>query len=847
MKANVALTLSFTGIRLLHRAAGGWRFVGEVALDDPDLDGALAALRRTALELEPSGLRTKLVLPETQIRYLTIETAETAPEELHAAAMAALDGATPYAVSDLVFDLSPDGDQTHVAAVARETLAEAEAFAVEHRFAPISAVGVPDGEAFLGEPFFGPTNHAAGILGPGETVEPDGVAVVELGPQEWPNGPVVDVTDETPVAGDEQRVSPQDSDAPEEQAATAAPDESETAQTDTPDEDLVDPATRSVGFASRRRPGSTASPKLGGVTRRFVPAAVSAPEETDADEAEEPSQAPSEPEQVSVPDDDIPDPPPAVLAAFLSRRHADADATDPPATEPGRDAAKAPAAPTTKALPPQEEASVPSMTQAADSAGPLITPPRVPRPQSERQRMTVFGARRLEGDGAAVVGGKPRYLGLVLTAMLLLFLAGVAAWAAIFIDEGLARFFAPRAPQAPVTAEELAPEPGLEPESVPQAETESAAAPEEPAADETPVDTGAEPPTQPDGDLQTASLEPDLTPEGSVDADALAEPEPPKVFDPAEAAAQYAVTGIWTVPPEVPHAPGLVDVDDLYVTSIDPPSESFDAVALQPQSSYRPDQAPLAPANPAPPGTTFDFDERGLVIPTPDGSMSPDGIMIYSGPPAVVPPETPERAEEKPEDTDAALRPELTGFRPRARPTDLVENTERRQLGGPSRSELAGYRPRLRPETTKQAEEKDETPTAQAVASSERPSTRPGNFAQIVARAQERSRQAPTSSNEAPTQTAAVAPRTVAPSIPSRSSVTKEATVRNAINLRRINLMGVYGSPSNRRALVRLSNGRYKKVKVGDRIDGGRVSAIGDSELSYVKGSRSIVLKMPRT
>jgi len=45
---------------------------------------------------------------------------------------------------------------------------------------------------------------------------------------------------------------------------------------------------------------------------------------------------------------------------------------------------------------------------------------------------------------------------------------------------------------------------------------------------------------------------------------------------------------------------------------------------------------------------------------------------------------------------------------------------------------------------------------------------------------------------------------------------------------------------------VRLNNGRYQKVKVGDRLDGGRVRAIGDAELSYQKGGRSIVLKMPR-
>ena len=89
------------------------------------------------------------------------------------------------------------------------------------------------------------------------------------------------------------------------------------------------------------------------------------------------------------------------------------------------------------------------------------------------------------------------------------------------------------------------------------------------------------------------------------------------------------------------------------------------------------------------------------------------------------------------------------------------------------------------------------------------------------------------------------APVAVAPKIPSKTSVAAGATVKNAINLRKVNLIGVYGKPSSRRALVRLSNGRYQKVQVGDRIDGGRVSAIGDSELRYQKGGRNVVLKMP--
>ena len=90
-----------------------------------------------------------------------------------------------------------------------------------------------------------------------------------------------------------------------------------------------------------------------------------------------------------------------------------------------------------------------------------------------------------------------------------------------------------------------------------------------------------------------------------------------------------------------------------------------------------------------------------------------------------------------------------------------------------------------------------------------------------------------------------VAPRTVTPKIPSSASVARQATVTNAINLRRVNLIGVYGTPSNRRALVRLANGRYKKVKVGDSLDGGRISAIGDSELRYQKSGRNVTLKIP--
>ena len=87
-------------------------------------------------------------------------------------------------------------------------------------------------------------------------------------------------------------------------------------------------------------------------------------------------------------------------------------------------------------------------------------------------------------------------------------------------------------------------------------------------------------------------------------------------------------------------------------------------------------------------------------------------------------------------------------------------------------------------------------------------------------------------------------PVAAAPSIPTSASVAKQATIAGAISLREINLIGVYGASSSRRALVRLANGRMLRVKIGDRIDGGQVTAIGEGQLTYVKGGRSHVLRM---
>lgn len=824
MKPNFALSLSFEGIRLLHRAADSWRVVGDVGLDSADLAGELAVLRTKASDLSVGGVRTKLIITNDQIKYISLDTGEQDLAERTRLAIDALVGATPYNVEDLAYAVSADGPRTHIAAVARETLAEAEVFAQEHRFHPVSWVAIPEDGLFTGEPFFGQTKGAAQLIGD-SVVEADDTKTVIIGNAITDSGPVI-TPDESEidraVALNEAEDVPVTADVPDVKPTEIQIDQSSKienvadptlATENAIEEELTDkavvpieaPASRElvsdttsqtpieisavVGLASRRAPeGKT--PSLSGARRDISTVDVIAA--TVPLIEEEPEVAPLVVTEV---------PEPRITAGFLSRRK-----------NPKSDAIPAPSAVTTK-------------------------------PSTEAQRLTIFGARK--PDKKTAVGGKPRFLGLVLTAALLLFLAGVAAWASVFMDEGLARFFG-----------------GPNDRSIATAPAGLAPAPEE----DTPRVT-------------TASLSDGLSSEDAAVLDALRSPQSDPVvvlpeLSPQELAANYAVTGIWAKAPEVPQPAALIPLDDIYVASIDPVSSANDAVALPDVHAFDTDRGLGEQSTPVAAGTAFALGPDGLVIPTLNGAISPDGVTVYLGRPSSTPPKTPVRLV-KPENSDPALST-IAKLRPQPRPANLVEQNERSSNGGLSRTELAEQRPRSRPalaraEITPQAEVETQAaqtdvataaaaaslaalPSAreniiegpanpQAVRASARPDGRPRNFASIVKRAIAKR---PTDETGQGTRVASVAPRTVTPKIPSSAGVAKSATVKNAINLRAVNLIGVYGKPSSRRALVRLSNGRYQKVKVGDRIDGGRVSAIGDAELRYKKGSRNLTLKMPK-
>lgn len=746
MKPNFALDLSFDGITLLHRAGeAGWQVVGDVALDAPDLARDLAALRRKATTLDPAGLRTKIIIPDDQIRYLDIPAASAPHGDHDAAAADALEGATPYALDDLAFDWTVSGDRLQIAAVALETLDEAEGFAREHGFNPVSFVASPDPARYAGEPFFGMTKEAAAT----GMVERDTGPMKRLG------------TVPEPAAADD--------DAPAPEAV---------------------PVTFSSIRAERGLPPVTA-PRLDGVAR-ITPGPLPDAEAQAISGAALASLAPRD-------DTDAATPPPRPSAPSPSRKPPESLA----ATRQEMTPAKAP--------PPQTPVD---KTATTPDSPPLS-------PVDEAERMTIFGARNKAGAGR----GTPRFLWLALTAALLVVMIGVAALAAIFPQSGIGRLIRGAEPQIAVTPE------------IPELAITA------PGALDSAAGTSA-PETAPD-------IAPEATPETAPDLAATPPaPEPPT---PEEARTRYAATGIWPTAPDAPTEPGTGDLDTFYQTSIDAALNFGDAIALPEASRLRADPVPPRPALPPPPGSSFARDARGFVQATPEGALTPEGVRVHAGPPPVRPPDTPPRAVpvSGPSAAAAGARDTLSGIRPRQRPAALLENHERGALGGRTRTEMATLRPRPRPATITAARAAapagavdttaidtaaiDAAVTGameQAVPESLKPRLRPAAIARSAA--------PPADPAPAPPQA------TAAPRIPTSASVARSATEQNAINLRQVNLIGVYGTPSDRRALVRLSNGRYRKVQIGDRIDGGQVSAIGDTELRYTKSGRSVVLRLPR-
>jgi len=1021
MKPNFALDLSHEGINLLHRGKAGWTLVGSVALDDPDMGARLDDLRRSAAMLESGGFTTKLIIPNSQILYTTVDAAGPDDIAREVQIRAALDGLTPYAVGDLVFDWRAEGDRARVAVLARETMDEAEAFASEYKFNPVSFVARPGRGEFSGEPFFGKTRAATRLLPPGARLEPDTSPLpskpraLELSAEARVDSPA----GEADAAPAPETETPQPSATPTKPAE--APDHVESAtpppdgtpalppQDTAPDTAPVAPPKRKPR-AERGDVGRVSAPALApfpptpdelAATPKVPPRSIAPvsrtakvprstgpkleaparprPESTDkppTPTAEAPESAASAPRAngPDTSDNTKPDLAPPVSdpapAAFHSRRagaagsakegappseHPEgtplqdgigAAADTSPATkseEPAGSTESTPEEPPRKVLPPPavsppvvrahadmadalsrplpsaDQPSEPASakgnifsgllgtargvteqagnglksaartvksraearrasrseadgdtaaepqtkTSAAGEKEDAVRPPRKglatiigkrksqerseieSRRAREAEALTVFGARKSQDTR-----GRPKYLGLILTLLLLLAMAVLAVWSSYVIDDDVALFN---------------PEPGN-------------------------ITSPASPPSAPDQpDDATATL-------ADPPADSSA------VLSPEAAAARYAATGIWQRAPEPLGEPETTRLSTRDLAGLTPAMTDRAPLPVPGELSGASRDALLAtPVPPPPPGTSFDLDENGLVRPTPEGALSPTGILVFSGPPERVPPARP---GDLPDVAPPFALPDVPNIRPRPRPADFVPpanpiappdvpapgtaaeeapqtapETETPpeaapEIDGEDNAELAPTddeadassetalaavpRPEPRPDdlvvSTASASAAIDAavsdaiaaalvnPTELAVATSRKPSERPTNFAAIIDSAREAASDGSRVAAAAAATPAVAAAASVAPAIPTSASVATQATVKNAINLREINLVGIYGTSSARRALVRMKNGRYVKVEVGDKLDGGRVTSITATELTYQKGNRAYKL-----
>ena len=796
MITNFALSLSFDGIRLLQRVADGWHLVSETTFDVPDLPAALAGMRKDALALDPSGLRTKILIPPEQIKYVTLDTAQSSLDDV----MGALEGATPYDTKDLVVDFDRNGGRTFIAAVARETLQEAEQFAADHDFAPVCFAAIPEDMTFAGEVFFGPSNMA-------KTVTPDPVvrddaAVRVIGTATLPK--------DAPKAA-----------APEKPAPAMPPADA--------------PAAPPVK--------ADASAKAPAVKAPAVPApAVPAPDVQASKDKAPQVQAPT------------------IDAGFTTTRKTAAVAA--PAN---------PSAPQSAPTP-------------APTPDPKPEPVPAPPPPSAKKRTTKAAA--ITTKQAGTKRGKPRFLGLILTAILLLFMAIVAIWASTLSEEDVAGWFGFGTGGIVESTQRTAPVVAAVPIIDPVLEPDIAAAPD--AATDLVADAPVADPTPALPQIRETALG--------------------RVLTPAEAARLYAATGVWQRAPRVAVKPRTDDFAATIPASL--PANTAITLPVMPDVGLQsPDLALIAPLDPPAFGTDFDRDADGFIRATPQGTLTPQGAFVIAGAPSKRPPARPQITPEvtneaidtapapdgviyvtgrpskipplrtapavlpAPQTDDVALTPSgnvaLAGKRPNLRPDGLVPA---RPTAAPDPA-LAAERPKLRPNgwaakaapppapapepaspdissvVAAIAEAAPPSPfvnpTARAVGTSVRPDPRPRNFDRLVARARDQAaRQA---AQQAARATAAkpVSNQTVRPTGNVPNSVANAATIDNAIRLRNVNLIGVYGRSSDRRALVRLGNGRYVKVEIGSSLDGGRVTAIGDSALNYVKRGKTIALQLP--
>lgn len=229
--------------------------------------------------------------------------------------------------------------------------------------------------------------------------------------------------------------------------------------------------------------------------------------------------------------------------------------------------------------------------------------------------------------------------------------------------------------------------------------------------------------------------------------------------------------------------------------------------ALEPTPEPNPEPAPIA--DPTLQGKRPVLRPAGLTAPDQQGATEPAQTLPAAAPPS---------AED--------LR--LAALRPSARPEGLVVPAPDAAAAPQNNASLmASGAPLLTAPVTR----------------APRPPAKPTDLNRAVDDAVTAALDQPAAQDAAPQEEPE--PDDKAPSLPTNASVAKQATTKDALNTKKMALLAVFGTASNRFAMVRQPNGAVKKVRVGDRIDGGNIAAITENSVQYQKGGRMVTLALP--
>lgn len=285
----------------------------------------------------------------------------------------------------------------------------------------------------------------------------------------------------------------------------------------------------------------------------------------------------------------------------------------------------------------------------------------------------------------------------------------------------------------------------------------------------------------------------------------------------------------------------------------DPPPQPPALVALEPPAADPTDPSAAAEDEPSvepdlritmlrpPPGSTRMIadpdDPRGDQTAPPDTVASPSPEAEIPTP--VEPDSEPPRgeAEQEPSEPEEPViaAPDVPASPPE--PTPAEDTPPQPEVASPPEVALEDLpgpgAPSAAPPPSARPDKLDTTPSALALARAPSPSVRPRSI-----------RQRPPPSTIG--STGAVVVRAPSRGPPAGPGVANAATLRDAIQLEEMNLLGVFGGTGQRRALIRMPSGDIVRATRGSQLDGWTVSRIDASSLRITRGGETRTLNLTR-